>query len=134
MSAHWPLQEAMAAALGADAGVKALIGDPARIYDDVPRNPAFPYAVIGEGGETDWSSQSSEGVEARMTVTAWSRYAGRKEAKQIMDRIRTVLHDANLAVAGWRLINLRCENAEFGRGPGGAYRGQARFRAVLEKI
>jgi hypothetical protein len=134
MSAHWPLQEAMVAALSADAALKAMIGDPARIYDDVPRNPVYPFATVGEGGEADWSFQSSEGVEARMTVTAWSRYAGRKEAKQIIDRIQTVLHDAGLGVVGWRLVNLRCETTEFGRAPGGAYRGQARFRAALEKI
>jgi hypothetical protein len=134
MSAHWALQEACAAALAADAGVRALIGDPARIHDDVPRNPVYPFVTTGEGGETDWSVQGFEGVEARLSVTAWSRYAGRKEAKEIVDRVRTVLHDAALSLTGWRLINLRFEAADYARGPGGSYRGQARFRAALEKI
>jgi hypothetical protein len=134
MSAHWALQEAMVAALSADATMKTLIGDPARIHDDVPRNPVYPFVTVGEGGETDWSMQGFEGVECRVVLSVWSRYAGRKEAKQIIDRIRMVLHDAGLSVTGWRLINLRCESTEFTRSPGGAYRGQARFRAVLEKV
>lgn len=134
MSAHWPLQEAMAAALAADSGMKALVGDPVRLHDDVPRNPVYPFLTLGEGGEIDWSVQGFEGVEVRAVATVWSRYAGRKEVKLIVDRIRIVLHDASLAVSGWRLVNLRRESTEFARGPGGAYRGVARFRAVLEKI
>ena len=134
MSAHWALQEAMVAALAADGDIQASLGDPARIHDDVPRAPVYPFLTVGDGGETDWSAQGSEGVECRMLVSVWSRYAGRKEAKSIAGRVRTALHDANLTVAGWRLINLRCESSEFTRGPGGAYRGQLRFRAVLEKV
>lgn len=134
MSAHWATQEAMVAALAADASVKALIGDPARIHDDVPRNPVYPFLTVGEGGEVDWSVQGSDGLEARVIVTAWSRYAGRKEAKDLMHRVRSVLHDAALNVSGWRLINLRCESADYARGPGGAYRATARFRVVLEKL
>ena len=133
MSAHWLLQEACVAALAANAGVKALFGDPPRIHDDVPRNPVYPFLTVGEGGETDWSFQSVDGVEARIVVSAWSRYAGRKEVKDAIDRIRTVLHDASLSLSGWHLINLRFESAEYARGPGGAYRGTARFRAALEK-
>jgi hypothetical protein len=134
MSAHWALQEAAVAALAADAALKALIGDPPRIYDDAPRGVAFPYVSLGEGAEGDWSAQSGEGVECRLILHAWSRYAGRQEVKAILSRIRTVLHDANLTVAGWRLINLRCEAVEYPRGGESAYHGLARFRAALEQI
>lgn len=103
MSAHWALQEALAAALSADATMKTLAGDPVRIHDDVPRNPVYPFVTVGEGGEIDWSVQGAEGVECRAVLSAWSRYAGRKEAKLIVDRIRTVLHDAALSVTGWPL-------------------------------
>jgi hypothetical protein len=134
MSAHWGLQEACVAALAADAGVRALAGDPARIHDDVPRNPVYPFLTVGEGSETDWSVQGSEGIEARILISAWSRYAGRKEVKDLIHRVRTVLHDASLGLTAWRLINLRMESADYARGPGGAYRGTARFRAAMEKV
>jgi hypothetical protein len=134
MSAHWALQEALVTALAADAGLKALIGDPARIYDGAPRGVAFPYLSIGAGAEGDWSVQSGEGVECRLILHAWSRYAGRKEIKDILGRVRTVLHDASLGVAGWRLINLRCEAVEYPRTAEGAFHGLARFRAALEPI
>lgn len=133
MSAHLALQEAALAALAADADIKSLIGDPARVYDDVPRTPVFPYVTIGEGSETDWSAQSGEGVECRLILNVWSRYAGRREVKRILARIRAVLHDADLSLTGWRLINLRNETLEFARGPGGGtYYGLIRFRATIE--
>jgi hypothetical protein len=134
MSAHWALQEAAVAALAADASLKALIGDPARIYDGAPRGVEFPYISVGEGVESDWSVQTGEGVECRLILHAWSRYAGRKEIKDILNRVRTVLHDAALTPAGWRMINLRCEAVEYPRGTDGAVHGLARFRACLEPM
>ena len=133
MSASLVLQEAINAALGADAQIKALIGDPARIFDDVPRDATFPYLTIGEGTETDWGTSSDDGTEHRVVIHGWSRYAGRREVKQVMQRVRTVLHDAALTLVGYRLINLRCETIEFSRATDGrSYHGLMRLRAVVE--
>ena len=43
MTGAWALQEAIYAALAADAGVKAVLGDPARIYDDAPPEAIFRF-------------------------------------------------------------------------------------------
>jgi hypothetical protein len=133
MSAALALQEAVFAALAADAGIKALIGDPARLYDDVPRDAAYPYVTIGEAREEDWSTKTEEGSEHRLVFYVWSRYGGRREVKQILSRIRTVLHDASPGVSGYALINLRCEAMEaFRAGDARSYRGVARYRAAME--
>ena len=62
----------------------------------------------------------------------WSRYRGSKEAKEIMDRIHTLLHDSSLTVSGTNLINLRFEFSDLVRDPDGITRhGIMRFRAIL---
>ena len=57
MNASWALQQAVFAALGADADVKAALGDPPRIFDAVPRDAAFPFAVIGDDAQSDWTQR-----------------------------------------------------------------------------
>lgn len=133
MSASLALQEAVYAVLSADTALKSLIGDPARIYDDVPRDAAFPYLTVAEGTQSEWGSQIDEGAEHRLIVHAWSRYAGRREVKQIIERVRTILHAGVLTLTGHTLINLRCEAIDFTRANDArSYHAMARFRAVTE--
>ncbi len=113
--------------------MKTLLGDPVRLYDDPPHDAIFPYAVFGDGTQSDSSSVTGDMSEHRVLIHVWSRYAGRREVKQIAGRIRTVLHDAPLVLTEHTLINLRCETIEFSRARDGrAYHALARFRAVTE--
>jgi len=131
--ASWELQKAVFAALGADAGVTALIGDPARIYDDAPAGAALPYVAIGEDIETDWSTATEAGSEHALTIHIWSRAGGRKEAKAILAAIRDALHDAAPALDDHAVVNLRFQFAHVLREPDGeTWHGIARFRAVTE--
>lgn len=41
-----------------------------------------------------------DGVVETITLHIWSRYRGQKEAKEIMQRIRDLLHDTELTVTG----------------------------------
>ena len=133
MSAGLALQEAILAALSADVALRAIIGTPARIFDDVPRDTLFPYLTIGDGDEIEAGTATEAGSEHRITLHAWSRYAGRREVKLILERVRTILHDANLTITGNRLINLRCEAMEFTRATDGRNtHGLARIKAMLE--
>jgi hypothetical protein len=127
------LQRAVFAALGADAGLVALLGG-ANIFDGAPRNAAAPYVHLGEVEARDWSTATDAGVEIVFTVVAWSRQAGRAEALAIAERVRAVLHDAELVVDGWRLVNLRhlATATERLEKPEGR-RAVVRFRAVMEE-
>ena len=131
MSASWALQQAAFAALSSDATVKSLLGDPARIFDDVPRDAAMPYVTIGEDGMSDWSTATDTGSQHALAIHAWSRAAGRKEVKGIADAVRVVLDGAALSVTG--LIDLRFLSAEYSRESDGiTYHATLRFRATLE--
>jgi hypothetical protein len=125
------LQKAVYAALTADAGVGAAIGD--RIFDAAPRNAAFPYATFGDTRVGDWSTGTEEGAEHRLVLHVWSRALGKAECWAALEAIRMALHDAALDLDGHVLVNLRFEAADVGQDRDGiTWHGAARLRAVTE--
>ena len=132
-AASWALQQAVFAALSADAGVIALLGSPPRLFDETPRDAALPYAVLGEASESDWSTKTDSGSSLSFTVTVWSRAAGFGEAKRIAAAVRAALDGASPTLSGATLIDLRFEGASYGRESDGITRRAAlRFRALIE--
>lgn len=124
----WPLQEAVHAALTGDAPLMAMVTG---VFDHVPAETAFPYITMGENTARHWGAAGLDGVEATLTLHAWSRARGRRQVKEIIAAIHRILHDANLAVTGHALVNLRFEYTETVlESDGITYHGLARFRAV----
>jgi len=129
--ASWALQQAIFAALAGDATLKGLIGDPARLYDHVPTDAAFPYVTLGEARAADGSTMAKDGQVHTVTVHAWSRERGRKEAKALMAAIHGVLHKGNLSVSGHVHAGTVFESAEtLLERDGLTYHGVQRFRTV----
>jgi hypothetical protein len=132
-AASWALQQAMFAALSADANVKSVLGDPARLFDAVPRDTAFPYSVIGDAQEADCSTATDSGSEHVVRLDVWSRAGGHKECKAAADAVRGVLDGAALTLSGHTLIDMRFIDADYARETDGeTYRATLRFRAVTE--
>jgi len=132
-SASWGLQTAIFAALSVDTNVKSVLGDPPRIYDEVPRNAAMPYLVIGDGKENDWSTSTDTGTEHVLILHIWSRARGRKESKTVAATVRDALDDADLALTGHSLIGIKHQSSEFLRQTDGqTYHAVMKFRAVTE--
>jgi hypothetical protein len=132
-SASWALQSAIFAALSADETVQSLLGIPPRIFDAVPRGAAFPYAVLGDGTETNWDTATEEGSEHEFPVAVWSRNGGHKEAKSVADAIRFVLNGTTLSLSGHALLDLRFLDCAYARDTDGeTYSATLRFRAVTE--
>jgi Protein of unknown function (DUF3168) len=128
----WPLQQAIFAALGADAALTAAIG-PGRVFDDVPQATPLPYVTLGRMTAQDWSTGSENGTEHVFTVHVWSDARGKKQTHEILGAIRAALHDQPLTLAGHSLVNLRHELSEVRRDTDGeSVHGTARFRAVTE--
>lgn len=132
-SISFALQQAVFAALSASSDLQALIGNPPRLFDHVPRDSALPYVVLGDGSETDWSTATEDGTEHMVQTDVWSRSAGHKEAKQIANVIRAALNNAALIVSGATLIDIRHLTTDFTREPDGqTFRARLTFRAVTE--
>ncbi len=70
------------------------------VHDDVPEDVTFPYVEMGESDAVDDDVTCSDGLDETVTLHIWSRYRGKKETKEIMSRIRDLLHNKVLAVSG----------------------------------
>ncbi len=127
------LAAAIRAGAMADAGVKALLGDPARIYDDPPPDPVFPYVSLGRVESRSADVAGVSAIEHALTLHVWSRYGGRAETLDIIAALRAALHNAPLAVAGRTLVLLLAQFADvFRSGDGRTTHGVLRLRAITE--
>ena len=105
MSHELALQKALIAHLAADAGVRALLGDPARIWDAAPDKPAFPHLLTGRS-ESRPVRADGGGVEHALILTVVSRFRGTEQAKAVLAALRLRLADATLAADGVRTVSL----------------------------
>ncbi|ACF00630.1 gene transfer agent (GTA) like protein [Rhodopseudomonas palustris TIE-1] len=128
------LRAAIHRALTSDTALLAALGGP-RIYDEPPREAAFPFVTLGEARISDVSADDAPTQEHQLTLHAWSRQGGHKEAHLITGALLQALDDVPLAPSGHRLVNLRFALADIRREPDGrTYHALVRFRAVTEPI
>jgi hypothetical protein len=131
-SAAAALRAAIHDALSADGALNALLGGP-KIYDEPPREAAFPYVTLGEARISDFSAGSEPGEEHQITLHAWSRQGGHREAHLISGALLQALDDAPLTLTDHRLVNLRFAVADVRReADGRTYHALVRFRAMTE--
>lgn len=133
--AQWALQKAVFTRLGGDAGLIAALGDPPRIHDQAPDRPVFPFLTLGEGSVRPHPRGPSDLSEHRFAVHVWSRWAGRREAKEIAQTVRAALENAalDLAADGHGLVSIGFLSSEvFQRRAGDVHQATVRFRAVTE--
>jgi len=128
------LRAAIYQALVADAALTAALGG-ARVYDEVPRDAAPPYVTLGEARISDASCDDGPTQEHTLTLHAWSRQGGHRQAHVITGALLQALDDAPLHPDGHRLVNLRFALADIRREPDGrTYHALVRFRAVTEPV
>ena len=126
------LRDAIHDALSADSALNALLGGP-KIYDEVPREAGFPYVTLGEARVSDFSTGTEPGEEHQITLHAWSRQGGQREAHLISGALLQALDDAPLTLSEHRLVNLRFAVADMRReADGRTYHALVRFRAMTE--
>jgi hypothetical protein len=133
-SASAALRAAVYDALSTDAALAALLGGP-KIYDEPPRGAAFPYVTLGEARIADYSTGDVSGEEQQLTLHAWSRQGGHREAHMITAALLQALDDAPLVLTDHHLVNMRFAVADVRReADGRTYHALVRFRAVTEPV
>ena len=133
-AAHVALRAAIYDALKADTALSAALGGH-RVYDEPPRDVAFPYVTLGDTRISDISVDEISLQEHQLVLHAWSRQGGHKEAHVITGALLQALDDAPLSPVGHRLINLGFAVADIRReSDGRTYHAVVRFRAVTEPL
>jgi hypothetical protein len=93
--------------------IGAVLGDPPRIYDDVPEDPTYPYLTYGTVRSEDRNADGGgERIAHQISFHIWSRGAGRREILELLDRVQSVL-EAGLSHA---IVPLYADVFAAGRG------------------
>jgi hypothetical protein len=128
------LRAAIHDALIADGALTGMLGGPS-VYDEPPRVATFPYVTLGEARIANIAGDDAPGEEHQLTLHAWSRQGGHREAHLIAGALLQALDDAPLALDDHRLVNLRFSLADVRReSDGRTYHALVRFRAVTEPV
>jgi len=132
MSAANALLAAIHARLSSDEALTEMIG-PDGIRDRLLARAALPSLVFGEMETRDYSTATEPGEEHRLTLEVWSDAEGRRQVEQIAQRVRLLLHDADLAVNGHVLVSVAHVSTRTRRQPKAKwFRAELQFRAVTE--
>jgi hypothetical protein len=126
-SPSWPLQQAVYTRLNADATLTTSLG--ATIYDSTPDSAAFPYVVIGDDTEAPNDTMGVTGRDMTLTLHVWSQYVGKKQVKEIQNRIDALLDRWKPTVTGWNAVQMLQEFHESFMDPDGVTRhGVSRYQ------
>ncbi len=99
------LQTAMIGWLRDDATLQAVLGDPARIWDQAPKDAGYPHLVLGRCESRPVAADGC-GIEHRLTLTCASMFGGTEEAKVVAAAVRARLTNAVLEADGVRTVSL----------------------------
>jgi hypothetical protein len=67
------------------------------VAEAIPDGTGFPFIWIEDGGQVDWSTKSTAGVQAEVTLHIASRYNGNAEIRRIQNDVHRLLHEAALS-------------------------------------
>lgn len=126
---QFALQEAIYSALN----VSAITSDlNCAVVNEPTNDQSYPFIQLGEDRVDDYSTKVEAGGEYELNFDIWSQYKGSKECKQIMDKIHDLLHDSNISVTGFNLVNIQLDYSDILKDPDGVTRhGIMRFRAII---
>ena len=128
------LQKALIAHLRADTAMRALLGEPARVWDEAPAGALWPWLAVGRSGSRPVAADGC-GVEHTLSLRCASRFAGTEEAKAVLAAVRAALHEATLEADGIRTVSIRATYADvFRSADQKRVWGVVRVRAVTEEI
>jgi hypothetical protein len=129
------LRAAIQARLVADAPLTFLVG-PDRIFDEAPRAMRGLYVVHGEAEARDWSAGEERGCEQECALVVWAgQSSSARQALEAAGMIVAALDEADLALEGHSLVNLRWLSSRLAREPrNGLPSVTIRFRAATEPL
>jgi hypothetical protein len=135
MSPVLALRQAILAAVSGDAELAAAMGGAVHLYDEPPRAAEPVYAVFGNVQARDWSTDLDRGHEQDLSLVVWGQEGSARSALVAAERLSALLHDADLALDGHRLVSLRVTGLATERGGQSRLtRATLRLRAVTEAI
>lgn len=129
----FPIQQAIYDLLTGDSELMGLVTG---VFDHVPEGTDYPYVVIGEATQVPDNRHGGFGASTTETLHVWTRERGFAGALAIETRIRQLLDERPLAVAGHHLVAVRYEFSQTlidPEPPGDIRHAPIRFRVTTEQ-
>lgn len=119
------LQAAIVGTLKNNAGIQAVVGNPARVYDEVPNNPMFPYISLGDNQVLPDKAECIDGTEIFWQIDAWARDPTFPMVKKIAKAIVAALDDQDITVSGYTVVISELNTVNYLHDPDGITRHAA---------
>jgi len=103
------LQSIIYSTLNGDSTLDGIVGNN-KIFDNVPQDTSYPYVIISNETATNTGTKSLDGNEYSIDLEVYSQYRGKKEIKEIMERIYNLFHDQNFTVSGADMVVSQVRN------------------------
>ncbi|WP_084395659.1 DUF3168 domain-containing protein [Henriciella aquimarina] len=133
-SAEAALERAVLTGLRADTEVQAVLGHPARIFDDESPEPVFPYAELERHEVAERGSAGVPGQVHTLTFAVRSRDGGRAAAKEVLGALRAASERLSLSLAGQRVVLIQPVYGDVMRARDlRSFRGVLRLRIITEE-
>jgi hypothetical protein len=128
------LRAAILARAEADAALQTLMGGTVRLHDEAPRAAEPVYALFGDVRADDWSTDLDRGHEQQAAIVVWAREGSTRTGLLVAERLAALIDDADLVLAGHRLVSLRVTSVLAGRDrEANLSRVTLQLRAVTER-
>jgi hypothetical protein len=104
----------------------------ASVFDHVPHSKAYPFVSMDQHQTLENDASAIHGFTHNFYMSVWSDYRGQKQVWELMDAIRTVLHERRLSLeTGGGLVLCRVTEQRTDRDADGlTYMGAMTVRAV----
>lgn len=125
------LRAGLIARFSTDAGLLALLGGSARLYDEPPLGALPVYALFGDAEIRDDSVDGAERHLHSHAIVVIARPGSVRTALDAAERMAALLHEADMPLQGCRLITLRVRALKASRD---ARTGEARASLTVEAV
>lgn len=130
----WALQAGLHGFLASNEDMQSLLGNPPRVYDSVPQDAVFPFMTLGEVRTRPVSGYEA-GREHDVRINAHSRWGGRKEVKEIVEKCVSLLHGTPFSLTDYTIVQSRFIFSDIiRRTDPETFHAVMRFRVVTEEI
>ena len=127
------ISEALHTLLSEAAGVRAVLGQPPRLYDHPPEDAVFPYLTYGPMRSEDKSADGAIINAHMITLHIWSRYGGRAEVLNVLQAVTQALQTGTLALTAVKLVRAQVTYTDVFRAPDGmTLHGLIRFSLITD--
>lgn len=116
------LQAAIISKLKNSSAVQAVVGNPARVYDEVPSPVTFPYISLGPTQVLPDKADCIDGTEIFWQIDGWARDPSFPKTRQIAKAIVAALDDQDIPCDSYTVVISELNTTNYLRDPDGLTR------------